>query len=62
VAGHDGGMDDIYLCPDCRAEHSEPYEAVAGHIARCESCVMLLDLLTEERTLQAQILEIRLAA
>ena len=55
-------MEDTYLCPDCRAEHSEPYEAVAGHIARCMSCVMLLEILNEERALRAEILKIRIAA
>jgi len=62
AAGHDAGMDDTYLCPDCRAEHGEPYEAVAGHIARCMSCVMLLEILDEERATHAEILEIRIAA
>ena len=55
-------MDDIYLCPDCRAEHAEPYEAVLGHIARCMSCVMFLEILNEEQTLRAEIQEIRIAA
>jgi hypothetical protein len=55
-------MDDTYLCPDCRAEHAEPYEAVAGHIARCESCAMLLEILADERAFHAEILEIRIAA
>jgi hypothetical protein len=62
VTGHDAGMDDTYLCPDCRAEHAEPYEAVAGHIARCESCVVLLEILDDERAFHAEILEIRIAA
>ena len=62
VTGHDAGMDDTYLCPNCRAEHAEPYEAVAGHIARCESCVMLLEILADERAFHAEILEIRIAA
>jgi len=55
-------MDDTYLCPDCRAEHTEPYEAVLGHIARCTTCVMLLEALTDEQTLRAEILDIRVAA
>ncbi len=55
-------MDNTYLCPDCRAEHADPYEAVMGHIARCESCALLLDILNEERTLQSEILQIRIAA
>ena len=55
-------MDDIYLCPDCRAEHTEPEEAVAGHIARCLTCVLLLEALLDEQTLELQILEIRVAA
>jgi hypothetical protein len=55
-------MDDTYLCPDCRAEHGEPYEAVASHIARCVNCVMRLEILDEERAIHAEILEIRIAA
>jgi hypothetical protein len=55
-------MDDTYLCPDCRAEHSEPCEAVTGHIARCEGCFMLRELLDDERALYAEILEVRIAA
>ncbi len=55
-------MEDFYLCPDCRSEHVEPYEAVLGHIARCVSCVMLLDVLTEEQAFLAEIVEIRVAA
>jgi hypothetical protein len=55
-------MDDTYLCPDCRTEHSEPYEAVLGHVARCASCVMVLEILAEEQALFAGILEIRVAA
>jgi hypothetical protein len=55
-------MDDIYLCPDCRAEHAEPHEAVVGHIARCFTCVMLLEALTDKQTLELEILEIRVAA
>jgi hypothetical protein len=55
-------MDETYLCPDCRAEHTEPYDAVLGHVARCMSCVMLLEALTDEQVLREQILEIRIAA
>jgi hypothetical protein len=55
-------MDDTYLCPNCRSEHSEPYEAVTGHIARCEGCYMMLELLNDDRACQAEILEIRIAA
>ena len=61
-AGDDANMDDTYLCPDCRAEHSEPHEAALGHVARCTSCVMLLEILAEEQALHAEILEIRVAA
>jgi hypothetical protein len=55
-------MDDTYLCPDCRAEHAEPFEAVLGHIARCMSCAMLLEALTDEQALRAEFVEIRVAA
>jgi hypothetical protein len=55
-------MDDFYLCPDCRSEHSEPHEAVLGHLARCVSCVMLLEVLAEEQLFLAQIVEVRVAA
>jgi len=55
-------MEDTYLCPDCRTEHAEPFEAVLGHVARCMSCVMLLEILAEEQALHAEILEIRVAA
>ena len=55
-------MEDTYLCPDCRAEHAEPYEPVLGHIARCTSCALLLELLTAEQTLHTEIYEIRIAA
>jgi hypothetical protein len=55
-------MDDYFLCPDCRDEHSEPHQAVLGHIARCLSCAMLLDVLFEERAFLAEMTEIRIAA
>jgi hypothetical protein len=55
-------MDDFYLCPDCRCEHTEPHEAVLGHLARCISCAMLLDVLIEEQAFLAEITEIRIAA
>ena len=57
-----GCMDDIYLCPDCRSEHAEPYEPVLGHLARCVPCGLLLEALADEAALQPAILEIRLAA
>ncbi len=38
---HDPGMDDVFLCPDCHAEHNEPLEATLGHVARCLTCEML---------------------
>jgi hypothetical protein len=59
---HYASMEDTYFCPDCRAEHTEPLEAVLGHIARCLGCAMLLEALTEDRWLYAQIREIRIAA
>jgi hypothetical protein len=55
-------MDDIYFCPDCRAEHTEPDEAVAGHIARCLTCVLLLEALVDKQALELEIIEIRVAA
>jgi hypothetical protein len=55
-------MDDIYFCPDCRAEHAEPHEAVLGHFARCLTCVLLLEALVDEQTLELQSLESRGAA
>jgi hypothetical protein len=55
-------MEQTYLCPDCRAEHAEPHEAVLGHIARCLMCELLLEALTDEQALNSQIIEIRLAA
>ena len=33
-------MDEIYLCPDCYAEHQEPLEATLGHLVRCLSCAL----------------------
>ena len=55
-------MDQIFLCPDCRSEHAEPYEAVLGHLARCEGCALLLDLITEGPALDVRFIEIRVAA
>jgi hypothetical protein len=55
-------MEDTYLCPDCRTEHSEPQDAVLGHIARCLDCAMLFELLIEEQLLYAEIHQIRIAA
>ncbi len=52
-------MNEIYLCPDCRTEHTEPCEAVLGHIACCMGCTLFLDLLAEEGL---ELLEIRIAA
>jgi hypothetical protein len=60
--GQNAFMEDVYLCPDCRSEHAEPYEAVLGHVARCVSCVMLLDVLAEEQAFLAEIIDIRVAA
>jgi hypothetical protein len=59
---HDPGMDDTYLCPDCHAEHTEPLDAVLGHLARCLTCATLFDALTEEQILLEEIAEIRVAA
>ena len=55
-------MEKTYLCPDCRAEHSEPHEAVLGHIARCLTCALLLEMLLDEAAYRETIVEIRLAA
>ena len=55
-------MEHTYLCPDCRAEHADPQDAVLGHIARCLTCVLLLEALAHERALDDRILEIRVAA
>jgi hydrogenase maturation factor HypF (carbamoyltransferase family) len=55
-------MENLYLCPDCRTEHTDPQDAILGHIARCVSCALLLQILNDEQTLYAQILEVRLAA
>jgi hypothetical protein len=55
-------MDDFYLCPDCRHEHTEPFEAVLGHLARCVGCALLLEVLAEEHAFHAEYLEIRIAA
>jgi hypothetical protein len=56
-------MNDVYVCPGCRCEHSEPSEAVLGHLARCESCALLLELLAEERpAAYAPMAAIRVAA
>lgn len=55
-------MEDTYLCPDCRAEHSEPLEPALGHLVRCASCVMLLEILSDEQAFRREILEIRVAA
>ena len=59
---HHANMEDFFMCPDCRNEHSEPHEAVLGHLARCVSCVLLLDVLFEEQAFYDQIVEIRIAA
>jgi hypothetical protein len=53
-------MDVIYFCPDCRAEHAEPLEAVLGHRARCATCLMLLEVQAEQRG--AEAFEIPVAA
>ncbi|HEY5348788.1 MAG TPA: hypothetical protein VIJ64_03620 [Candidatus Lustribacter sp.] len=55
-------MEDTYLCPDCRAEHTEPHEAVLGHTARCLTCVILLEASTDEQALHEELREIREAA
>lgn len=36
-------MDEIYLCPDCYAEHQEPLEATLGHLVRCPECALLAE-------------------
>ena len=55
-------MDDFFLCPDCRHEHAEPHHAVLGHIARCLSCAMLLEMLDEQQAFYEEIISVRLAA
>lgn len=55
-------MEDIYLCPDCHSEHTEPAEARLGHLVRCTSCLLLLELLADEAALLGQHLDIRIAA
>lgn len=55
-------MEDTYLCPDCHTEHTQPIEAVLGHLARCIGCVLLLDMLTDEQMLYPATFEIRIAA
>lgn len=57
-----GAMEDIYLCPDCHTEHTEPAEARLGHLVRCTSCLLLLELLADEAALLGQHLDIRIAA
>jgi hypothetical protein len=34
-------MDDLFLCPDCHAEHAEPLDASLGHVVRCLTCELL---------------------
>jgi hypothetical protein len=34
-------MDDLFLCPDCHAEHGEPLAPSLGHRVRCLSCEMM---------------------
>jgi hypothetical protein len=55
-------MEELYLCPDCRAEHAEPYEAVLGHHARCVACALVLEALIGEQMLELKVLAIRIAA
>lgn len=55
---HHGVMDDMFLCPDCRAEHQEPLEAVLGHVARCLTC----ELAEGARAIPVQIAPIRVTA
>ena len=55
-------MDETYFCPDCHAEHTEPHDAVLGHLALCIDCAMLFDALTAEQLLHDEITEIRVAA
>jgi hypothetical protein len=33
-------MNAPYICPDCSAEHDEPFEATLGHLARCLDCLV----------------------
>jgi hypothetical protein len=48
-------MDDIFLCPDCHAEHQEPLEASLGHVARCLTC----ELTEGARSIPVQIPPVR---
>ncbi|HEV8021822.1 MAG TPA: hypothetical protein VGP41_11190 [Candidatus Lustribacter sp.] len=36
-------MDETYICPDCMREHAEPQEAVLGHFARCQTCLLIFE-------------------
>ena len=55
-------MEETYLCPDCSVEHTEPVDAVLGHLARCMTCALLLDELTQMALLDLRYIEVRLAA
>ena len=36
-------MDEIYFCPNCLAEHTEPLDAALGHVVRCLTCAIADD-------------------
>jgi hypothetical protein len=45
-------MDETYFCPDCHAEHTEPQDAVLGHVARCLTCAIAADIRAAEQQLR----------
>jgi hypothetical protein len=55
-------MEDIYLCPDCRSEHTEPVDALLGHVARCLTCALLAEALAAENAVHEEFLTGRIAA
>jgi hypothetical protein len=55
-------MDETYFCPDCHAEHTEPQDAVLGHVARCLTCAVAVDIQAARTQREDDVPEIRVAA
>jgi hypothetical protein len=58
-------MDELYFCPDCLAEHTEPLDATLGHVARCLTCEIFsgsVDVPVRIEAVEAVRVEISIAA
>lgn len=62
MAVEDLFMDDIFICPECRAAHDDPLEATLGHFALCLTCAVVIETLATREIRTATIRRLAPAA